>query len=274
VGFIPQASYDHGIVKNPRHVYLLSGLLLSLACACSSTRNANSEISGDLYRIGVGMLSDGQFPQAISVLEQAREQDSENATIRSQLGLAYMKVENWEHAETHLREATRLDPEFAEAWNNLSAFYVMRKRPDEAIDAANKALKIPTYSTPEMARANLARARLLKEDYKGARSEAEKALRISPNHCGLRVLLSKTLVDDKDFEAALVEAQKARRTCPSWETAHLWEAYSYYKIGQRRQAQSKYAEIISLFKRGEAAEQSRVALKDLSQRIPLKEPKI
>jgi type IV pilus assembly protein PilF len=262
------------VLKNLFTRPLLLSSILGLACACSSTRIANGEKAQHYYGIGVGLLSDNQIPESIAALEQARGLDPENPSIRTHLGLAYMKLEKMPQAETHLTEAVKLNPNYPDAWNNLAAYYIETKKPKEAINAANKALDNALYSTPEKALANLARAELLRKRPQDARDHVEKALRLNPESCGLRVLLSKTHLSLKDHESALSEAQKARRNCPSMEMAHLWEAFNLYRIGQRQQAKIKYEEIITLFKRSEAAEQSRVALRDLQRRVPLKEPKM
>jgi Flp pilus assembly protein TadD len=85
-------------------------------------------------------------------------------------GLALKGANRWSDAETAFREATRLKPEFPEAWSELGHALRRRGRYDEAVNAYQEALRL---------RPNFPQAiEYLGETYldMGKRTEAERML--------------------------------------------------------------------------------------------------
>lgn len=76
------------------------------------------------------------------------------------LGYAKLLTGNAAEAVVALRKAVDLDPDHAEAWNNLGLALLTVGDLEEAEEAFSRALAVPTYRTPEVAALNLAQLHL------------------------------------------------------------------------------------------------------------------
>lgn len=267
-----QKSYHHGVSAFSR-VLFLTGVLLS-SCATQPGLHEQKEAQVR-FELGSGFFEDGRYPDSIQQFELALSKDPRRNDIKMMLGMSYFKMEKYKKAEELILEACLNEKTpYPECWNNLAAVYLKDDKPTQAVDAANKALAIDTYPTPEMALGNLALAEVKLNQLSAAQAAIEKAMRFNPDNCLVRVVFTKVLIGQKVPEAALRETKTSIAHCPLMASAHLWQAYVYYKLGQRANAETKYKEIINTFRRGEAVDESRLALEKLHNRIPLKEPAI
>jgi tetratricopeptide (TPR) repeat protein len=74
-------------------------------------------------------------------------------------GEAYSKKKSWDLAIAAYQQAVRIEPKFAEAWNNMGYCYRKAKQFDKALDAYKQAITLkPDFSYPHeyMARTYLA----------------------------------------------------------------------------------------------------------------------
>lgn len=76
------------------------------------------------------------------------------------LGYTRLLMGNAPEAVVALRKAVDLEPDHAEAWNNLGLALLTVGDLEEAEDAFSRALAVPTYQTPEVAALNLAQLHL------------------------------------------------------------------------------------------------------------------
>jgi len=72
------------------------------------------------------------------------------------LGYTRLVLGNGSEAAAAFRRATELDPDHAEAWNNLGLALLSGGQKEEAKKAFSSALAVSTYRTPEVAALNLA----------------------------------------------------------------------------------------------------------------------
>ena len=91
--------------------------------------------------------------------------DSQTTQLNSQAktffdqGQAYSKKKSWDLAIAAYQRAVRIEPKFAEAWNNMGYCYRKVKQFDKAVDAYKQAITLkPDFSYPHeyMARTYLA----------------------------------------------------------------------------------------------------------------------
>jgi|GEM_PF-1980713 len=240
------------------------------ACASGTVSKEKANLH---FEIGRSFFDDDRYPDAIGQFQESLRQDPERPEILLYLGMAHYKMENYQEAEKHVRRACELAPTYAECWNNLAVVELGRGQPKAAIVAARKALSFDTYSTPEIALGNWARAQVALKDYSGALANLDKALRLKNDSCALKQIRVQVLIRKNNFEDALESAQALRRACPLEANSHLWEAYALYKIGQRKEALAKYLSIRDLFPEGPLVEDSRRAAEAVSNKIPPKEPR-
>jgi len=77
----------------------------------------------------------------IEALETMIERGQDSAMLRLTLGNAYRQREDWEQAETHLRQALTLKSDYSAAWKALAKCLEARGRRDEAIQAYESGLE-------------------------------------------------------------------------------------------------------------------------------------
>jgi len=171
-----------------RTLLLLLVLLSVLGCAGwdSSTKTASqSSVSQEdvrerayNYRIkmAISYIKSGNFKKAL--LEAFRAQEAkETPEVYNIIGLAYMGLGELEKAKDSFLKAVELDPNYSEAWTNLSAYYLAKGEWKKAIEACKKALSNKYYTKPEVAFTNMARAYLMLGDEKKAVEYWVKSLR-------------------------------------------------------------------------------------------------
>jgi len=240
---------------------------------CSSTRNGAAKNEAQTrYEIGLSFYTDGRFPESIEQLARAYQLDGSRPEILMHLGLAHLRIEKYKEAEDYIRQACEQGKEFAECWNNLAFVRYKRKEYRAGMEAARKALSYVTYTTPELAHGNLALSALELREYKQAHDSLQTALRLNPQFCQARVLVVKVFVRKGDFERALSEAKQATNICPEVEQAHLWQAFTYYKMGSHSSARIKCEQTLERFRKGVAVDTCRSWLEKMELRKALDEP--
>ena len=190
--------------------------------SCAAHTKDGGEKVVEQSRIRYQLAADdfrGQRPEAaLEELRKALEIDPDNADAYNLLGLIALSqgaeyvrqvetagclhgsdaeslrrdaMTKFHEAEGHLRKATVLRPSFADAWNNLAVAALQLENYDEAIVAAQNALKDVAYASPELARANLGWAEYQKKDLNAAWKALHEAVARLPGFCVGRYRLAK-----------------------------------------------------------------------------------
>ena len=125
---------------------------------------------------------------------------------------------DFEQAVIEYREALKLDPQFAEAYNGLGVAYFNQDDEEAAIESFRKALQL----SPNLihARINLAMAYFEQGQIDEAIRENERALVINPDIAEVHFNLALGYQGRHEFARAIEEYQKALRINP-----HLAQAY-------------------------------------------------
>jgi hypothetical protein len=122
-------------------------------------RNPSSWIAHT--NLGVMLYTSGQIEPAITHLEDAVRLQPDFAESRNDLGIAFYKAGRLAEAMLQYGEALRLRPDFYQAHNNLGAALARAGRLSEAIEQFQEALRIePGYHEAQL---NLARAGKIKD---------------------------------------------------------------------------------------------------------------
>ncbi len=127
-------------------------------------------------KMAISYIKTGDFKKAL--LEAFRAQEAkETPEVYNVMGLAYMGLGELEKAKNSFLKAIKLDPNYSEAWTNLSAYYLAKGKWKEAIEACKKALSNKYYTKPEVAFTNMAKAYIMLGDEKKAVEYWIKSLR-------------------------------------------------------------------------------------------------
>lgn len=138
------------IAPNDPKVAMLSGNLFQELGDTESALNAyktgisaSPEDASLLYNLALAQYKQGKIPDAIDNFEKAISQDpSGRVTILSHghLGKIYFDRENWQRAEYHFREATRLQPDNAQNQYNLGLVALKLGKKEDAVSYFKRAL--------------------------------------------------------------------------------------------------------------------------------------
>lgn len=114
-------------------------------------------LGGSLLVIALGAA--GAFAHDSDPPASQTSQLNSQAKSYFEQGRAYSKKKSWDLAITAYQQAVRIEPKFAEAWNNLGYCYRKVKQFDKALDAYKQAISLkPDFAYPHeyMARTYLA----------------------------------------------------------------------------------------------------------------------
>jgi Tfp pilus assembly protein PilF len=157
-------------------------VLAVLALGCASTGGGAQEVaqhkSRTHYDMGSNHLAAGRTALALREYLAAERITPDDPWIHHGLAEAYRRKGRLEEAESHLRRALELRPDFHEAMLNLSALYIQMERYEESAGLADRLVADPTFPAPWRAYTNLGWAQ-----YKlGRQAESRQALRSAIDH--------------------------------------------------------------------------------------------
>jgi len=126
------------------------------SCATASIENTNKATAH--FKLGVSYLNENNVQPAFIEFRKAYELNPEDKEVLNAIGIIYLlKFEDFPKAIDFFQKAVNIDPDFAEAHNNLGFAYEKSKKFNEAIESYKKALSNLIYRSPEKAYYNLAK---------------------------------------------------------------------------------------------------------------------
>ena len=126
------------------------------SCATASIENTNKATAH--FKLGVSYLNENNVQPAFIEFRKAYELNPEDKEVLNAIGIIYLlKFEDYPKAIDFFQKAVNIDPDFAEAHNNLGFAYEKSKKFNEAIESYKKALANLIYRSPEKAYYNLAK---------------------------------------------------------------------------------------------------------------------
>jgi Tfp pilus assembly protein PilF len=148
----------------------------------------------------------------------------------SEQAMAYYRQGVREHQRGELASAIRSynkalkeDPKFVEAYDNLGQVYRQAGQYDDAIKCYNKSLKL--YPEGEMARMNLAVVHSIKGDLAGAKKDYQALVKYHPEGAEGYFGLANVQMLLKQYDEALVNAEKALAIYQRTDDPHLPDGY-------------------------------------------------
>ena len=97
--------------------------------------------------LGAQLLTEGVYPEALTVLERAVSLRPSSAAAQYDLGLAQLREKKFAESVASNTKALELKPEWPDAYNNLGLAYAGLGRWKEAVTAYNNAVRlVPNYA--------------------------------------------------------------------------------------------------------------------------------
>ena len=139
---------------------------------------------------------------------------------------------NGQQAMMYFRQALALDPQFADAYNDLGAVYLTRGELSQAAGQFQKTIDL----APEhrLALSNLSIALIRMNRYREAGEAARRALALEPGQARVHLILAASLLAQAGITAeAVAHLERASAEIPK---AHLLAAGVLAKAGRRQEA--------------------------------------
>jgi tetratricopeptide (TPR) repeat protein len=206
--------------------------------------SAQPEHSDALHLLGVVALQQGDHRRAVAHITRAVAGNPGNAAYHAHLSEAFRSLGQLDLAADSCRTALRLQPDYAEAANNLGLALLAQGRLDEAPDHFREALRLkPDFA---MASNNLGNALRLRGDLDGGLDHFRSAVQIDPNLAEGHSNLGQLLLERHQPHEALAHLRTAVRLCPGLAEARNNLGNALREVGRLAEARQSYAEALRI----------------------------
>jgi tetratricopeptide (TPR) repeat protein len=166
---------------NYRKILTVISLLFVIACATVQTKDTIQQ-AGAHFKMGVAYLNEAKVQQAFVEFQQAYQLNPDDKEVLNGIGIIYLLYfDETAKAIDFFEKATKVDPNYSDAYNNLGFAYEKLGRFDAAITFYKKAVSNLTYSTPEKAYISLGNAYYRLGKYEDALYSYKEAIKRAPN---------------------------------------------------------------------------------------------
>jgi CRP-like cAMP-binding protein len=140
-----------------------------------------------LFSVGLAARQLGRYPEALTYLQMAGEENPGSAEVQYELGSLYHHVNQYERAIVHLEEAIRLRPDFVDAYNQLGITYHDQGKYVEALTVFKACTQLEPANAHHFY--NLGTVQKILRDYKSARDTFSTALKLKLDYSEARTQL-------------------------------------------------------------------------------------
>jgi len=188
--------------SKPETVEVTPPLVRHAAPPSSTTSPVELEQRGDELR------AEKSYLDALDYYRAAMAKDQSDAGLWNKSAITELFLQRFKDARKELEHATHLDPEFADAFNNLGVVFYLEKKYANAIKWYDKAIKIRPDSASYYS--NLGAAYFSKKDFQKATFAYNRAVQLDPavfensSHVGIAAQMSSP-EDRAHFEYVLAK---------------------------------------------------------------------
>ncbi len=180
-----------------------------------------------------------QLEIALEEFTQASKIEPNFALAYNGLGLVHAALGQDDIADANFRKSIQLEPNNSESHNNYGNFLCARNRIDESIKEFLAAVRNPLYNTPALAYTNAGICSTRKKDTINAEVYFQKALQLDPLLNVAAYQLATLQFKRKDVAAAKITLQNVMLGQPSPQM--LWLAIQIERAVGAKDAEASYA---------------------------------
>jgi non-specific serine/threonine protein kinase len=182
------------------------------------------------------------FPKAKAAASKAMEIDSTLADAYAALAFSRLYYDwDWPGAERAIQQALELIPNFPLAHMLYVDFWLVMRRPEEAIAEAQRAVELDPLSVN--ANGKLALALSCAGEHKRAIEQLRKAIDLDPRFVYAHLALARAYAACGEFEASTEAAQRAVALSGGWSLAKSFLANTLAAAGKTDDARKLLEEI-------------------------------
>jgi tetratricopeptide (TPR) repeat protein len=188
--------------------------------------------------LGVVYSAQGKTEEALQHYRKGVEFAPKDANKRFNLGSLLIEAKRYDEAETQLREALRLDPNFARARAALEQVASLARENQATID-------VPKLSSPEE---YFKQGNALAEKTKYAEAAAyyEQALKLRPNYLDARINLGNALAVQGRLREAVTQFRETIKLRPENSDAHINLGNALSELGDLEASAESFKRGLSL----------------------------
>jgi Flp pilus assembly protein TadD len=221
---------------------LFSVCVLWAAATLAQAGNTAAE-SEVVANTATNYLASGQVDLAIDQFKKAISLDGGNYIAYKGLGLAYAQKGNYKESEAALRKCLDINPDFADARNDLATTLMFGKRPEEARKEWITADANPFYQRPQAA-CNLGDSYLAEKNYAEASRWFQRAIQRDDTYARAHVGLALALMAQNKLDEAIPSLEKATAKAPTDNELLFSLGDAYYRAGRFGDARSKLEAVV------------------------------
>ncbi len=190
------------------------------------------------------LIAENKADQAIALLQPALNKNPRNTYLHLLLAQAYVRTNNFNHAERELKIASEISPGNAAIWRSLAEIYLRQKRWEDAANAYAKAAGFAKDNGISWFDAGLAYRQL---DRNQEAAEAfRNCLAVNKYFGDAWYQLGISLMNLKQNQQAVAALQEATRLLPNSPDAHLWLGNALLSIGRQDEANVEFLKSFQL----------------------------
>jgi|GEM_PF-1156587 len=186
----------------------------------------------------------GEYDKAIADCNEALRLQPAYADAFNNRGLAYYYKDDHGNAMKDYNEAIRLDPKLAMAYYNRGTIYLQSAEYDKAISDLNNALSLDPKQPG--AYNNRGRVYFEKGDYDKAIADYTGAIRQKPADSAAYFNRATALDARDDFDKAIADLNKAIDIDPAFSSAYISRANIAFRLGEFDKAIADFTKAIKL----------------------------
>jgi Flp pilus assembly protein TadD len=213
---------------------------LSLETTVTGTPSSTPDVkAGDLNRQGNEAIENGDYAQAIELLQRAVEKDPKHRSAWNNLGRAYLETHKYTEAITAFNRQIEINPYDEHSYNNLGRAYWQERKYEDAVTAFRKQIEVNPLD--HYAYTNLGRMYNEWHKYDEAHIELEKAASLTPKSAEVQVSLGEAYLNLGQDDKATAAFERALEISA---TPRIWNdiAYRLARKGAHLDRAQQYAE--------------------------------
>jgi len=177
-------------------------------------------------------------------LQQALAQPLDESNEFTTLAAYYRYISDFQQAETYMKQGLEMSPYIVSNLSGLATIQIYQGELDEAMETADRILAIDAQNSEAFIIQSVVYQE--QEDIPAARQAAEQGLELDPGDDALQAQMGYIMFDEKDYEAAITQAETILAHKPYYSSAYRLLALSQMELGRLDEAMSNAQEMLKL----------------------------